>query len=403
MTTAAVVILWVVAGAVALPMLVVAAQCLLSAALGPRRAGAAGGDRPRCAVLVPAHDEEGVIGRTLGTIAPQLKPGDRLIVVADNCSDGTAVEAAAAGAEVVERRDATRRGKGYALAAGVDHLRGDPPAVVVTIDADCSVEPGALDALAAAAAKTGRAQQAIFLMYPPDPRNVKNVISAFAFMVKNLARPAGMDRLGLPVPLTGSGMAFPWVVIAGAQLASGDLVEDLSLGLDLAARGEAPMLCPRARVTSMLPESGAAAAKQRTRWEHGYLQTLLKRVPYLLAAGVRSGRPSLIAVALDLAPPPLSLLVTLAAAATAACVAGGALLGAWGPTVLSAAALGLLAAALFAAWARFGRGYLPARALLGIPLYLLWKLPIYLNFVRKRETQWVRTERATTRQPEHKA
>ena len=54
--------------------------------------------------------------------------GDRLLVVADNCSDDTAAVARAAGAEVTERSDVERRGKGYALDHGVRHLAADPSA-----------------------------------------------------------------------------------------------------------------------------------------------------------------------------------------------------------------------------------------------------------------------------------
>ena len=45
---------------------------------------------PRLAILMPAHDEAEVIGATLGAIREQLSSRDRLIVVADNCTDDTA-------------------------------------------------------------------------------------------------------------------------------------------------------------------------------------------------------------------------------------------------------------------------------------------------------------------------
>ena len=80
------------------------------------------GVRPPVAVLVPAHNESSGLLPTLANIQSQLLPGDRLLVVADNCSDDTAALARAAGAEVVERNDPTRRGKGYALDWGVQHL-----------------------------------------------------------------------------------------------------------------------------------------------------------------------------------------------------------------------------------------------------------------------------------------
>src|SRR5882672_4165854 len=67
--------------------------------------------RPNFAVLVPAHNESVGIRRTLNSVLPQLAVGDRLIVVADNCSDDTAQIAAAGGAEVVERRQEAQRAR----------------------------------------------------------------------------------------------------------------------------------------------------------------------------------------------------------------------------------------------------------------------------------------------------
>ncbi len=46
--------------------------------------------RPSLGVLVPAHNEERVIQATLESIRSQLTEGDRLLVIADNCSDTTA-------------------------------------------------------------------------------------------------------------------------------------------------------------------------------------------------------------------------------------------------------------------------------------------------------------------------
>jgi hypothetical protein len=53
----------------------------------------------------------------------------------------------------------------------------------------------------------------------------------------------------------------------------------------------------------------------------------------------------------------------------------------------------LLLAAILIAWARVGRSFLSAKMLLTIPLYVLQKVPIYLGFVKQRQTEWVRTER----------
>ena len=93
--------------------------------------------RPRIGVLVPAHNESRNLLPTIADIKAQLAPGDHFLVVADNCSDDTAAVAGAAGAEVVERDDLTKIGKGYALDWGIRHLSADPPSIVVVVDADC--------------------------------------------------------------------------------------------------------------------------------------------------------------------------------------------------------------------------------------------------------------------------
>src|SRR5262249_28274109 len=147
---------------------------------------------------------------------PQLAPGDRVLVVADNCADDTAAVAAAAGAEVVQRRDPMCRGKGYALDFGVRHLAQDPPDVVIVVDADCAVAPGALARLASECSAGGRPVQALYLMHAPPGAGLRTRIAAFAWIVKNKVRPLGGQRAGWPCLLMGTGMAFGWMQLAGA-------------------------------------------------------------------------------------------------------------------------------------------------------------------------------------------
>ena len=123
---------------------------------------------PRVAVLVPAHNESVGIIPTLADAQSQLRSGDRLLVVADNCSDDTAEVARAGGAAVLEREDPERRGKGYALSAGVAHLSADPPDIVVIVDADCRLSPNAIPRLAARCAQSRRPTQANYVMRAPS-------------------------------------------------------------------------------------------------------------------------------------------------------------------------------------------------------------------------------------------
>ncbi|MEO2091247.1 MAG: glycosyltransferase family 2 protein, partial [Gemmataceae bacterium] len=105
------------------------------------------GDPPRhhIAVLIPAHDEEVGLPRTLRSVRSSDYPPELLhiVVIADNCTDRTAQGAAEAGVDVLVRTDPERRGKGYALAFGLERVRAD---AVLILDADCELMPGVLRA-----------------------------------------------------------------------------------------------------------------------------------------------------------------------------------------------------------------------------------------------------------------
>lgn len=348
--------------------------------------------RPRIAILIPAHDEALGIAATLDTLLPQVTTHDRLVVVADNCSDNTADIARDRGAIVLERTDLERRGKGYALDYGIQQLAADPPDVLILVDADCDMPSPAIAQLAHQAYVTQRPVQAIYLMEKPAHPTAKDAVSSLAFLVKNLVRPWGLSQLGMPCLLTGTGMAFPWGIVSTISLASGNIVEDMQLGVDLAIAGYPPRLCRSVTVFGRLPQQEQAAKSQRTRWEHGHLQTQLTQVPRLFTAALRQKRLALLAMALDLAVPPLSLLVILWLGLTLL-TALVIPLGIWLPFVIMIIQGLCLSLAILAAWATFGRSLLPPHLLLSIPGYILWKIPLYAKFLVRRQTKWVRTAR----------
>src|ERR1700761_5623694 len=88
---------------------VLASLYLLLATLlsGRSRVPARSSRTMRFDVIVPAHNEESVIERTVKSLLRIDWPREcfRVVVVADNCTDATADTARRAGAEVMERRD----------------------------------------------------------------------------------------------------------------------------------------------------------------------------------------------------------------------------------------------------------------------------------------------------------
>jgi cellulose synthase/poly-beta-1,6-N-acetylglucosamine synthase-like glycosyltransferase len=349
----------------------------------------------RITVLVPAHNESAGLLPTLDDINRQLRPGDRILVVADNCTDDTAPMARTTGAEVIERHDPAKRGKGYALDFGIQHLSSAPPDILIIIDADCRIAANSMARLTRLCARTRRPVQALYLMAAPANSRINHQVAEFAWRVKNWLRPLGLFSLGLPCQLMGTGMAFPWEVIRKVDLANGWLVEDLKLGLDLAAQGHPPLFCPSALVSSQFGSSAKAARTQRERWERGHISMIPTTAPRLFCRAAVDRNWNLIALTLDLAVPPLSLLAMLVigiVSITAVCALLGLSLSAF---IVSGAALTAFVLAAFLAWLKCGRDVVPIGTALSIPLYILGKLGLYrIKMFNKRDAQWVRTDRA---------
>ena len=188
-------------------------------------------------------------------------------------------------------------------------------------------------------------------------------------------------------------MAFPWSIIRSVSLGSSNIVEDMQLSLDLAIAGHPTVFCPEAKVTGCLPQQQQAAKSQRTRWEHGHLQTLLTQTLRLTTDSVQQKSFDLLAIALDLSVPSLSLLIVIWLAAFAASLLAATFGISPIPAVFLAVQGLLILVSIVGAWAKFGRADISGATLLYVPFYILWKIPVYLGFILKRQTKWVRTER----------
>lgn len=344
------------------------------------------------AILVPAHNEALSISATVASLR-QAAPHCRIVVVADNCTDDTADLARAAGAEAVTRQSRNHKGKGFALAYGRDYLAKTPPDAVIIIDADCRLSPDSADILIARAVQGGQPVQGVNLLVAGATVSPLASISNFAMLVKNLVRARGLERLGGGTLLFGTGMAFPWNMFATFDLATSHAVEDLQLGLSLAKLGIRVGFEDRALVTS--PAASVADSKgQRSRWEHGFLQTALRNGVPMLCSGVLTGSRHRLFIGAHMMVPPLAMLMLLSALMVLLLIiltwVGS---GSPQPLLLLCGCLALLGATLLVAWWKEGRKVISGRSLLMIPFYVLWKLPIYLRFFTARQTGWNRTQR----------
>ena len=376
----------------AIPVVFLVVQ--IGAALVPaRRSMLAVSPCPRFTAIMPAHNEEAIIARSIASVMSQLPADGRLLVVADNCSDGTAQIAANAGADVTVRQDMTRIGKGYALDHGVRALGSDPPEVVIIIDADCEAMPGALAILARRCAATGRPAQARYSMLAPPSPSPADKVSRLAWTIKTFVRPLGSARMGWPCQLMGSGMALPFDLISRLDLATGHLAEDQKFGAELALAGTAPFFCPNARIVSQLPQGETGKRQQRTRWEHGHLAIIGEFFPRLTRRAISTRSLHLLAFTLDLCIPPMTLLAAALVLAEGLSLSWFIMTGAASPFIVASSVLACFAGIIGIAWWRFCQQIISLRELAAGPAYCLLKIPSYIRFFVNRQIAWVRTER----------
>jgi|TARA_B110000503_G_scaffold17546_1_gene25530 glycosyltransferase involved in cell wall biosynthesis len=102
-------------------------------------------ENPVIKVIIPAYNEQDAIANVIHAI-PEIV--DEIIVVSNNSTDATEINAQHAGATVLKE---FRKGYGYACLKGIDYLtkQNKKPEIVVFLDGDYSDHPEQLTALIA--------------------------------------------------------------------------------------------------------------------------------------------------------------------------------------------------------------------------------------------------------------
>ena len=240
----------------------------------------------RITILVPAHDEEATLPKTLGALAEQQRQPDRVIVVADNCSDGTVRVARDFGAETFESVANTKR-KGGALNQALAWLLPDlgPDDAVMVMDADTSLGPDYL-VTAARCLDDDPTLEAVGGLFFGEPLGgLIGLLQRNEYLrySKEIAR-----RSGRVFVLTGTASVFRAETLRAVSQARGvclpggesqvydtdSLTEDNELTIALKSLG-APMRSPHgcSVVTELMP-SWNHLWQQRLRWQRGALENV---------------------------------------------------------------------------------------------------------------------------------
>jgi cellulose synthase/poly-beta-1,6-N-acetylglucosamine synthase-like glycosyltransferase len=373
----------------------------------PRKVGGAGGGTV-VDILIPAHNEELLLPRLLETIRLQTAHHriGHVLVVADHCADRTATLAREGHADVLERSSGPR-GKPAALRDGLAWLTvkaGEavssppPPRGILILDADCTVSPNLVEQCARGLDAGHAVLQAAYILDEsrrPVTGGQKLHSAAFiAFALKNLIRPKGMSRLGLPCQLFGTGMCFRADVMSKIRFAD-HLTEDLAISYDLLLAGVAPRFLPGAMVRSPLPEDRGAMTTQKLRWETGQVHTWTKLPAMLVRLLSRGWLRSAVAV-VDWSAPPVAMAVLYWVGATFAVVCAVALRWA-SPWVAAfpAFTIACLVAYVLCGGVQVAGIAAVARLFLAVPRFFFWKLALYAQMLAGRGPRsWQRTPRS---------
>jgi cellulose synthase/poly-beta-1,6-N-acetylglucosamine synthase-like glycosyltransferase len=392
MTDFADLILWVV-----LPAQLVSSGYLALLAVGAvlprRRSSEDSGQRvlPRLAVVIPAHNEEILLPRLLASLRAQSYPSDlfQVHVLADNCSDSTATVASAYGAIIHERHDQDRPGKGQAIAWLLPQLLELDAHAFVFIDADSKVDANFLEAIAGHLAAGCEVLQTSYRVAEPDSSPLRS-LRAMAFALMHELRGRGKSRFGISAGIWGNGVVFSRTVLAKIGWSSFSSVEDAEQHLRLVLAGHSVQFVSEASVHGDMPDGFRAARSQQVRWEAGRLALLRRYGLRMARRAVTSLDPGAACALLEVALPPLSVLVAMQLITVVLAIG----LGGTTADMLSAAAF---AGLCFYAIAGLRFSGLRARsyfALLYAPSYIIWKVLLYAReLTRQTDSAWVRTTR----------
>ena len=364
------------------------------APFGRRRAGrrrpVVGGET-RFGVLVPAHNEEPVIGRTLDSLAKvdYARELYEVFVIADNCDDETEAIARGRRVHVLVRSDEELRGKGYAIAWALDQLPLSELDAVAFVDADSVVDSGFLQEMSDEIKSGASVVQGRYEVLESGS-SVARSLRSISFALVHYVRPLGRSVFGGQCGLKGNGMAISTAVLRDAGWQAFSIVEDSEQSAYLLEKGYKTAFAPDARVFGEMPLTLGGSRSQNLRWESGRVGVAWRWVPRLVRRGLQRRSIVSLEAAVDLLLPPISVIASLALAALAV----GALAG---RVELMAAA----AVALVSLSAHVVGGMIVAKvpvsewkALLAAPGYLLWKLALYARALTgPGGRSWERTPR----------
>jgi cellulose synthase/poly-beta-1,6-N-acetylglucosamine synthase-like glycosyltransferase len=351
----------------------------------------------RFTIVIPAHDEAGVIRATVSRLLAIDYPAHlfSIHIIADHCSDNTAEAARHAGAVVHERNEGPRTGKGAALSWLFQKiLEKEQCDAVVIFDADTRVDPTFLRVIDWRLAQGDQVIQGQHVISNPD-QGWFPALTWSMFLIDNRFQNLGRSNLGWSAKNMGDSICFRVDILRKLGWGEG-LTEDYHLRHKLILDGMRIAYEPAALGYGEAPITWSQARAQRARWLRGTHDSSQQFVKHLIFEGTKRRNLAMLDGALQASFPSYSTLSVLTLILLVGQVLINyfikhifpwSLIGAWAALVATLLIYPLVGLALERA---------PARAYIAIlvgPYFILWRtwLAFISRFGRKQVT-WIRTE-----------
>lgn len=229
--------------------------------------------RPLVSILVPAHNEEGVISRSLESLVNTKYQPKEIIVIDDGSTDKTSVIASwykQFGVKVIKKPNG---GKASALNYGLVFARGE---IVVTVDADSMITRSGIDEVVKAMSNGKIAAVSGNIKVLNNQNHLARVQQLEYVIGINMLRRC-LDLVGAVMIVPGAFGAFKKYAIENTGYYDKDtLTEDFDLTVKVLKAYGAVGASTTATAFTEVPANWKSLYKQRMRWSTGTLQTAIK-------------------------------------------------------------------------------------------------------------------------------
>ncbi|WP_051217367.1 glycosyltransferase family 2 protein [Paenibacillus assamensis] len=236
----------------------------------------------RFIIMVPAHNEEAVIGNLVENLHKMDYPKElyEVCVIADGCSDRTGDIARKLGATVIEHTylPGERKGKPYGIKYAIeqygDRMDNDFDGIAF-FDADNLVSLNYLKEMNNHLLNGDKLIQCYLDSKNPNDNWVTMGYSV-SYIFMNRSWQLAKSRLGLGNAIGGTGFCVDTALFRKIGWTARSLTEDLEFTIQCLLEGVPAKWCHFARVYDEKPESFKSSCIQRLRWARGHWDVCFK-------------------------------------------------------------------------------------------------------------------------------